>query len=193
MVIKKFMFVLPILVFLNGCTTEYGIKAPIHDDLDFPPYNDKRNLAFIFYRYYGYPFTLCSIIIRSHIPHQTLRIHEVSFIWKNKKKYIIKNLNLNLSMNYEAYTASSFFYWDKFAFHRRKIHVYTTTLFGELGMKKPNSNTKQYGLSDEMPIPVTIVYSYEDGILRTETDTFTIQCKKRDIIELPWFLVALSG
>jgi hypothetical protein len=193
MVIKKFMFVLPLLVFLNGCTTEYGIKTPMYNDLYFPPYSDKQNLIFEFSRYYGYPFTCCHIIIRSHIPHQKLRIHEVSFIWKNKKKFIIKNLNLKLSMNYKAYTPDSFYYWDDFDFSQKRIHVYTTALFGGLGMKKPGRATKQYGISDEMAIPVTIVYSYEDGILRTETDTFTVQCRKRDAIELPWFLVALSG
>jgi hypothetical protein len=179
---------------LNGCTTEYGIKTPEFNDLNFPPYNDKQNLAFEFRRYYGYPFTYPNIYIRSRFPHQKLRIHEVSFIWENKKKYIIKNLNLELSTTYgsdEIYNSSPSFYWYWFVLDRTMIP--TTALFGGLGMKKPGRDIKRYGLSDEMPIPVTIVYSYEDGILRTETDTFTVQCRKRDAIELPWFLVALSG
>jgi hypothetical protein len=95
-------------------------------------------------------------------------------------------------MDYEADAAGSFFYWDDFDFYRKKIHVYTTALFGGMGMKKPGRDIESYYVSDEMPIPVTIVYSYEDGILRTETDTFIVYCKRRDAIELPWFLTALS-
>jgi hypothetical protein len=199
---KNLFFALPVLAFLSGCITEYGIKTsayvnPIVQNryLIFNPDDDAQNLAFEFRRYYGYPFTCVTIGIRSRIPHQKLRIHEVSFIWKGKKRYIIKNLNSELSMEYSVDFKGSYFYRDAFGgfYEDKKIHIHTTSLFGGIGLKKPKWDTEKYAVTDEMPIPVTIVYSYEDGITWTETDTFTVYCNRRDAIELPWFLAALSG
>jgi hypothetical protein len=197
---KRILFVLPILSFLSGCITEYGIAAPSYDHpivknhtLSFNPDDDEQNLIFQFMRPYGYPFTCATIGIRSRIPHQNLRIHEVSFIWKNKKKYILKNLSSDLSMEYRIDYKGSYFYRDAFgSFYDRRIHIHTTALFGGMGLKKPKWNTERYVITDKMLIPVTIVYSYEDGILRTETDMFTVQCRRRDAIELPWFIAMLS-
>jgi hypothetical protein len=191
---------LPALACLSGCITEYGIVPPVYDHpteenryLYFNPDDDERNLVFEFRRYYGYPFTCAEIYARSRLPHQKLLVHEVVFTWKNKKRYIVKNRNLELSMGYNVDYKGSGFYWDNPSnFYKQRIHVYTTSLFRGLGLKKPKWKTEKYDIVDEMPIPVTIVYSYEDGIVRTETDTFTVYSKRRDAIELPWFIAALS-